>query len=82
LSWNGRKAPDRLKATDATTRNASHSHADGRSRQARRTQKAMVVLKKARSSRHSSRLGKRLRAMTKPEIAKNRSTPVQKPKYA
>ena len=45
------KAPDRLKNTTSTRMIASHSHADGNSRQMRRTQNARVVLMKSTDPR-------------------------------
>ncbi len=70
--WN---APVPFSVALRNTGMAIHSHAAGSSRQNRRTRNTRATDRNAWSDAQPCRLGNRLRAITKPEMAKNRSTP-------
>src|ERR1035437_1501319 len=78
---NERNAPERLKDSVASRMIASHSQADGRILQARRVQNPRLVFRKDIRLEQLPSFGSKLRAMTKPDMAKNRSTPAPPSKY-
>ncbi|MNP70547.1 hypothetical protein D3C76_1667960 [compost metagenome] len=64
-----------MRKRHASNISASHNQADGSNRKARRNQKLRVCCQYSWRVVQRRMAGIRLRAMTKPEIAKNRSTP-------
>ena len=70
-----------MKAIDGAKVTASHNQAAGHRRKMRRIQKFAVIFQNSAFVALDDSAGNKLRAMTKPEIAKKRSTPEKNRTY-